>query len=322
MGDKATGDAHKAKGNGFFKSKDYANAIEWYTKAIEAYDQDHTYFSNRSASYAGLGEWEKARDDGTSCIKVNKQFIKGYFRRATAQEALNDYKGATDTIIQGLAVEPRNKDLLSMKTRIDGLVRREKSALLQEKASTLESQGDIAGAFKALEAARAVDSGNETLQAKFEQVKSQYEAAEKARRSGLSAFERTKEAGDDKYKAGMFEEAIALYTQCIDSAPDRGNPVAIKALSNRSACYKQISNFDGTIEDCTSVLEFEPENVKALVRRAQAFEAVERYKLALQDVKFVISMGINTAGMQNYKLCNQMNGRLTRVVEQQKAGNY
>ena len=83
----------------------------------------------------------------------------------------------------------------------------------------------------------------------------------------------------------MFEEAITLYTQCIDAAPDRGNPTAIKALSNRSACYKQISNFDGTIEDCTSVLEFEPDNVKALVRRAQAFEAVERYKLALQDVK-------------------------------------
>ena len=88
-----------------------------------------------------------------------------------------------------------------------------------------------------------------------------------------------------RYKSGMFEEAISLYSQCIDSAPDRVTPTAIKALSNRSACYKQISNFDGTIEDCTSVLEFEPDNVKALVRRAQAFEAVERYKLDLQDVK-------------------------------------
>lgn len=319
---KAQGDEHKAKGNGFFKAKDYTNAIEWYTKAIEAYDQDHTYFSNRSASYAGLGEWEKARDDGASCIRIKKDFIKGYFRKATAQEALADYKGASDTIVQGLAQEPRNKDLLSMKTRIDGLIRREKSALLQEKASALEASGDIAGAFKALEGARAVDAENATLQAKFEAVKAQYEAAEKARRSGLSAFERKKEAGDDKYKAGMFEEAIALYTQCIDSAPENSNPVALKALSNRSACYKQISNFDGTISDCTQVLEYEPDNIKALVRRAQAFEAVERYKLALQDVKYVLSMGINVAGMQNYKLCNQMQGRLAPIVEKMKSGNY
>ena len=41
------------KGNGFFEKKAYKNAIDWYTKAIAAYDQDHTYYSNRSASYAG-----------------------------------------------------------------------------------------------------------------------------------------------------------------------------------------------------------------------------------------------------------------------------
>ena len=52
--------------------------------------QDHTYFSNRSASYAGLGDWENAREDGASCIKIKKDFIKGYFRKATAQEALNE----------------------------------------------------------------------------------------------------------------------------------------------------------------------------------------------------------------------------------------
>ena len=96
----------------------------------------------------------------------------------------------------------------------------------------------------------------------------------------------------------------------------------VKALSNRAACYKQISNFDGTIEDTTAVLELEPDNVKALVRRAQAFEAVERYKLALQDVKYVISLGVGAAGMQNYKLCNQMQARLQIVIEKLKSGNF
>jgi len=52
--------------------------------------------------------------------------------------------------------------------------------------------------------------------------------------------------------------------------------LAIRCLSNRAACYKQLSDFDGTIEDCSSVLEADANNVKALVRRAQAFEAVER----------------------------------------------
>ena len=38
-----------------------------------------------------------------------------------------------------------------MKPRIDGAIRREKSELLQQKASALEASGDIAGAFKVTE---------------------------------------------------------------------------------------------------------------------------------------------------------------------------
>ena len=51
-----------------------------------------------------------------------------------------------------------------MKTRIDGLARREKSELLQQRASACEAAGDLAGAFKALESARAVEAENTTLQ--------------------------------------------------------------------------------------------------------------------------------------------------------------
>merc|ERR1719359_2396596 len=118
----------------------------------------------------------------------------------------------------------------------------------------------------------------------------------------------------------MFEEAIALYTKCIDKGRADGDvgPTVIKALSNRAACFKQLSNFDNTIEDCTSVLEVEPDNVKALVRRAQAFEAVERYKSALQDVKQVLNLGYAVVGDANYKLCNGMQHRLNRVVQQLK----
>lgn len=95
--------------------------------------------------------------------------------------------------------------------------------------------------------------------------------------------------------------------------------LAIKALSNRAACYKQISNFDGVIEDSSAVLEADPENVKALIRRAQAFEAVERYRFALQDVKTVLSMPFDKVGKVNYELCNGLQYRLNRTVQQLKA---
>ena len=73
--------------------------------------------------------------------------------------------------------------------------------------------------------------------------------------------------------------------------------------------------------DCTAVLEIDPENVKALIRRAQAFEGLERYRFALQDVKQVLGMPYHKVGKQNFELCNMMQHRLQRTVNQLKAMN-
>lgn len=66
------------------------------------------------------------------------------------------------------------------------------------------------------------------------------------------------------------------------------------------------------------MLEYEPENVKAMIRRAQAFEGVERYRMALQDVKQVLQMPFHKVGKANFDLCNGMQHRLQRTVTQLK----
>jgi stress-induced-phosphoprotein 1 len=96
----------------------------------------------------------------------------------------------------------------------------------------------------------------------------------------------------------------------------QSSELALKCFANRAACYKQLSNFDGTIEDSTHVLEYKPDDVKALMRRAQAYEACERYKLALQDVRQVLAYGQEVTGKQTYDLANGMQHRLNRVIAQ------
>ena len=155
-------------------------------------------------------------------------------------------------------------------------------------------------------------------------VKPKFNALESKRKAGLSPIERHKEQGDDAYKNANFEQAIEHYTKCLDILKRDGkgdSELALKSYSNRAACYKQISNFDGTIADCSAVLEVERDNVKALIRRAQAFEGVERYRFALQDVKAVLAMPYEKVGKVNFELCNGMQHRLNRVVQQLKAMN-
>jgi len=183
------------------------------------------------------------------------------------------------------------------------------------------TNGDIAGAYKTLEIASRMDAGNPDIDRMMARVKPKWEAAEKRRKASLSATELYKERGDEAYKNANFEGAIELYTKCIDEirAGKGSKDLKLKALSNRAACYKQISNFDGVIADCSEVLEAEPDNVKALVRRAQALEGVERYRFALQDCKTVLSMPPKLVGDANLKLCNMMQHRLQRTVNQLKA---
>ena len=52
------------------------------------------------------------------------------------------------------------------------------------------------------------------------------------------------------------------------------------------------------------------------MRRAQASEACERYKSALQDVRQVLSYGPEVTGKATYDLANGMQHRLNRVIAQ------
>jgi stress-induced-phosphoprotein 1 len=310
-------EAFKNEGNNFFKSGKYKEAIEKYEEASKIDPSVPAYFSNAAACWEKLGDFEKMAEAGKNCIKADRMFVKGYFRLATAQKKLNQLSECIKTLENGLGIEASNADLKKMKKEITELQRGEQVAVHIAKASEQLQNGEIAAAMKTLELASRLDAGNADIERMMAKVKPKFEAMEAKRKASLSPTEAHKERGDDAYKNANFEVAVEHYTKCIDALKREGkgeSELALKAYSNRAACYKQISNFDGTISDCTAVLEIDPENVKALVRRAQAFEGVERYRFALQDVKTVLTMPPSQVGKANLDICNMMQHRLNRTV--------
>lgn len=320
----AQAEAIKAEGNAFFKGGKYKEAIAKYKEAVAIDATVPSYWSNMAACHEKLREFEEMAEAGRQCILADKNFVKGYYRLATAQKAMNDLPNCIKTLESGLAIQSSNPDLKRMKKEVTELQRGEQVAAYCSKAQELMQNGDIPNAMKTLDLASRLDAGNPDIEAMMKKVKPKWEAIEKKRKAGLSAVEKHKEKGDECYKSAQFEDAVGHYSKCIDQLVKEGNgssDLALKAYSNRAACYKQISNFDGTISDCTAVLEAEPENVKALIRRAQAFEGVERYRFALQDVKSVLSMPYHKVGKTNFDLCNGMQHRLQRTVNQLKKMN-
>lgn len=311
----------KAEGNAFFKGGQYAAAIEKYDAASAIDSTVPAYQSNAAACWEKLGDYENMEKAARQCISADKKFVKGYFRLATALKHLNNLPACIKALESGLGIQSTNSDLKKMKKEVAELQRGDQVAAYCSKAEEQMQGGDIAGAYKTLELASRLDAGNSDIERMMKKVKPKFEQQEAKRKSGLSSTALYKEKGDEAYKAANFEGAIEWYTKCIDALREEQqaeSPLAMKAYSNRAACYKQISNFDGTIGDCSAVLEIEPDNVKALIRRAQAFEGVERYRFSLQDCKSVLQMPYEKVGKSNFDLCNMMQHRLNRTVQQLK----
>ena len=242
-------EAIKAEGNQFFKAGKYKEAIGKYNEAVAVDPSVPSYWSNMAACHEKLREYEEMAEAGRKCILADKNFVKGYYRLATAQKALNDLPNCIKTLENGLGIQSSNPDLKRMKKEVTELQRGEQVAAYCSKAQELMQNGDIAGAMKTLDLASRLDAGNPDIESMLKKVKPKFEAMERKRKAGLSGVEKYKEKGDECYKNASFEEAVTHYTKCIDQLVKEGkggSELALKAYSNRAACYKQISNFDGT----------------------------------------------------------------------------
>lgn len=102
----------KAQGNASFAAKDYDSAVKHYTDAIAAAEQSgekdglHVLYSNRSASYAGLKNWDAALKDAESTIETNPTFAKGYGRKGSALHGARKYDEAVAAFKAGLEKHP------------------------------------------------------------------------------------------------------------------------------------------------------------------------------------------------------------------------
>lgn len=208
-------------GNNYFKAKQYREAIEKYTEAIQLDPSDVTFYSNRSACYAALNMWAEAAEDGRQCIITDRTFVKGYFRAALALQALGNLEGASDAVKRGLGVDSTNADLKRMSKELDEAMRLKKVEAYIATAETQIKENDIAGAYKTLDSALRLDPTNKQLKNMMDNVRPKFERAEKQRQANLDPKERLKEEGDTCFKNANFEGAIKAYTKCLDSISDK-----------------------------------------------------------------------------------------------------
>eukprot|EP01056_Protomagalhaensia_sp_Gyna25_P001028 Protomagalhaensia_sp_Gyna_25__1027@NODE_1498_length_1785_cov_208_079038_g1213_i0_p1_GENE_NODE_1498_length_1785_cov_208_079038_g1213_i0NODE_1498_length_1785_cov_208_079038_g1213_i0_p1_ORF_typecomplete_len547_score152_08TPR_1/PF00515_28/1_4e05TPR_1/PF00515_28/0_81TPR_1/PF00515_28/0_035TPR_1/PF00515_28/7e06TPR_1/PF00515_28/0_19TPR_1/PF00515_28/1_3e05TPR_1/PF00515_28/0_0021TPR_1/PF00515_28/1_1e05TPR_1/PF00515_28/2_1e08TPR_2/PF07719_17/2_6e07TPR_2/PF07719_17/0_83TPR_2/PF07719_17/0_0033TPR_2/PF07719_1 len=103
----------KLLGNTAFQSKDFENAIKYFSEAIELSPTDHVLYSNRSGAYASVKKWDLALKDAEKCVELAPTWPKGFSRQGAALAGLERYPEATTVYETGLKLDPQNQGLLA-----------------------------------------------------------------------------------------------------------------------------------------------------------------------------------------------------------------
>ena len=164
------------------------------------------------------------------------------------------------------------------------------------KGLAYDSLGKLDEAVRAFEDALKTEPANEEVQERLtstrDRIKTRNETMKPAQ---CKTAEEAKTIGNSLFGNGRYDIASEFYGRAIALTPGDSEEKA-NYYSNRAACRQQIHDYSGVIGDANAALGINPNHVKALLRRAIAYEGLEKWQAALDDYNKVNMM---SPGMSN-----------------------
>jgi len=130
---------------------------------------------------------------------------------------------------------------------------------------------------------------------------------------------KNKDEGTELFKGGNLEPAAIRYTKALNHAELIKDPsddereevrkVKLSLYLNLAMCFSKLKKFIKAIDNCRYALEIDPDNAKALFRRASAYTEEKDYDKAMVDLEKANSLpNVDPAVV-----------KLTKIVEKQLA---
>jgi stress-induced-phosphoprotein 1 len=235
-----------------------------------------------------MSQQEHFKVQGNEAFKMKKydEAIAFYTKAITADP--NAESAAAIYSNRAASYAAQNKHDLALKDAEDTI--RVKPAWLKghfRKGAALEALGRLDEAQRAFEDALNTEPHNEEVQERLNQLRARIkERNDKTKPSQCATVEQAKTIGNSLFGLGKYDVAAQFYTRAL-ALSTVDNDDKANLYSNRAACRQQIHDYTAVIEDANAALKINAKHVKALLRRAIAYEGLEKWKLALEDYQAI-----------------------------------
>uniref|UniRef100_A0AAY4EHC6 RNA polymerase II-associated protein 3 n=1 Tax=Denticeps clupeoides TaxID=299321 RepID=A0AAY4EHC6_9TELE len=245
--------AEKEKGNQLFKQGKYDDALERYTRAMDADPHNPVLPTNRAACFFRLKKYAVAEADCNLAIALDGKYFKAFARRGAARFALKAYQPALEDYEEVLKLDPGNLEAQNELKKI-------KAALMSQEETTVEKEA----------------AGPEM------DTKMERQFVEQQRRQEAVV---NKDRGNAYFKEGKYEAAVECYTKGMEA-----DVTNVLLPANRAMAYLKLQRYEEAEEDCTRAIALDATYSKAFARRGTAKAMLGKLKEARDDFEQVLKL--------------------------------
>jgi stress-induced-phosphoprotein 1 len=251
---KAEAAVEKEAGTKAYKAKEFDTAIAHYTKAIEIYDGDMSYLTNRAACKFEQGNYEECIKDCQEALKVGKEHMADFKVKARAYARIgNSY------------VKVASKDGISEEDAQEAMTN---AVDAYNKSLTEHRTDEVWTKLKKVQ------------QHKKKRAELAYIDPEKAAEE--------KELGNADFKEGKWVDAMRHYSEAIKRDPN-GESTHVY-FSNRATCYIRMNEMQAAQEDLDACIKLCPTYAKAYLNKAHIYFAQKEFQKVTPLYESVIAM--------------------------------
>ena len=80
------------RGNEYMKAKEYQEAVNAYTRAIELNESEPAAYCNRAMAYLRMKNYPRCIDDANKTLELEPEYVKAFHRRGKAYLATNKFE--------------------------------------------------------------------------------------------------------------------------------------------------------------------------------------------------------------------------------------